>query len=74
MKRGFGGTVVLFLLWCFVYFAIYVIGNIVVDITTIHFFFIDLSGQNNVVCLFILVGSLMVIALGLWWFAKKIAA
>ena len=39
MKRGFGGTVVLFLLWCFVYFAIYVIGNIVVDITTIHFFF-----------------------------------
>ena len=37
MKRGFGGTVVLFLLWCFVYFAIYVIGNIVGDITTIHF-------------------------------------
>lgn len=36
--------------------------------------FIDLSGQNNVVCLFILVGSLIVIALGLRWFAKKIAA
>ena len=29
MKRGVGRTIVLFLLWCFVYFAIYVIGNIV---------------------------------------------
>lgn len=34
----------------------------------------NLSGQNNAVCQLILVGSLMVIALGLWWFAKKIAA
>lgn len=34
--------------------------------------FIDLSGQTNAVCLLILVGNLMVIALGLWWFAKKI--
>ena len=33
MKRGVGRTIVLFLLWCFVYFAIYVIGNIVGDIT-----------------------------------------
>ena len=35
--------------------------------------FIELSGTSNVVCLLILVGSLMVIALGLRWFAKKIA-
>ena len=33
MKRGVGGTIVLFLLWCFGYFAIYVIGSIVGDIT-----------------------------------------
>jgi membrane protease YdiL (CAAX protease family) len=34
--------------------------------------FIDLSGQTNAVCLIILVGSLVVIALGIRWFAKKI--
>lgn len=44
----------------------------VVHIVNNSLSFIDLSGQNNVVCLFILVGSLIVIALGLRWFAKKI--
>lgn len=32
--------------------------------------FIDLSGQTNVVCLIVLVGSLLLLAFGLWWFAR----
>ena len=32
--------------------------------------FIDFSGQTNVVCLIILVGSLLLLSLGLWWFAR----
>jgi membrane protease YdiL (CAAX protease family) len=33
--------------------------------------FIELNGPGQVVTLLILVGSLMLLALGLWWFAKK---
>ena len=32
--------------------------------------FIDLSGQTNVVCLIVLVGSLLLLSFGLWWFAR----
>ena len=32
--------------------------------------FIDLSGQTNVVCLLVLVGSLLLLSFGLWWFAR----
>ncbi len=33
--------------------------------------FIDFSGQTNVVCLIIIVGSLLLLSFGLWWFARK---
>ena len=33
--------------------------------------FIELSGQSEVVTLLILVGSMMLLAMGLWWFWKK---
>ena len=33
--------------------------------------FIELDGQSKVVILLIFVGSMMLLALGLWWFAKK---
>ena len=33
--------------------------------------FIDLSGQTNSVCLLVLVGSLLLLAFGLGWFARK---
>ncbi|MCR5445711.1 MAG: CPBP family intramembrane metalloprotease [Bacteroidales bacterium] len=33
--------------------------------------FIELDGQGKVVILLIFVGSMMLLALGLWWFAKK---
>ena len=33
--------------------------------------FIDLTGQSDAVCLLILVGCLLLLALGIWWFAKK---
>ena len=33
--------------------------------------FIELDGQGKVVILLILAGSMMLLALGLWWFAKK---
>ena len=33
--------------------------------------FIDFSGQTNVVCLIILVGSLLLLSFCLWWFARK---
>lgn len=36
--------------------------------------FIDLSGQTNVVCLLILVGSLLLLVFGIQWFAKRITA
>ena len=32
--------------------------------------FIDFSGQTHVVCLIILLGSLLLLSLGLWWFAR----
>ena len=32
--------------------------------------FIDLSGQTNVICLLVLVGSLLLLSFGLWWFAR----
>ena len=50
-----------------------IIPCMIVHIVNNSLSFIELSGTSNVVCLLILVGSLMVIALGLRWFAKKIA-
>lgn len=33
--------------------------------------FIDLSGQTNAVCLLILIGSILLLAFALWWFARR---
>lgn len=49
-----------------------IIPCMIVHIVNNSLSFIDLSGQTDAVCLLILVGSLMVIALGIRWFAKKI--
>ena len=33
--------------------------------------FLDLGDQTNAVCLIVLIGSLLLLAFGLWWFAKR---
>jgi membrane protease YdiL (CAAX protease family) len=42
----------------------------IIHVTNNSLSFIDFSGQTNVFCLIILVGSLMLLSIGLWWFAK----
>jgi hypothetical protein len=33
--------------------------------------FLDLGDQTNAVCLIVLIGSLLLLAFALWWFAKR---
>ena len=48
-----------------------IIPGMIVHIVNNSLSFIDLSGQTEVACMLILVGSLLLLAWSLWWFAKK---
>lgn len=48
-----------------------IIPGMIVHIVNNSLSFIDLSGQTEVACMLILVGGLLLLAWGLWWFAKK---
>lgn len=48
-----------------------IIPGMIVHIVNNSLSFIDLSGQTEVACMLILVGSLLLLAFGLWWFAKR---
>lgn len=48
-----------------------IIPCMIVHIVNNSLSFMDLSGQPNVFCLLVLVGSLLLLASGIWWFAKK---
>lgn len=49
-----------------------IIPGIIIHIVNNTLSFIDLSEQSNAVCLFVLVGSLTMLASGLLWFGRKV--
>lgn len=48
-----------------------IIPGMIVHIVNNSLSFIDLNGQSRVACMFVLVGGLLLLAFGLWWFAFR---
>ena len=58
-------------LWGAAIAAVFIIPCMIIHIVNNTLSFIELNGQSNVVTLLILACSMMLLVLGLWWFARK---